>query len=97
MLPTELFLDISYSWAQTDDAKRCTHIFLGETDYIWVRPLPPQVLKMPGHAISFPFGYIVPTYPTINEIMRRYYPADKGPLSVRRSHAHALDPNIDLI
>jgi len=26
-----------------------------------------------GHGISFPFGYIVPTYATVEPVMARYY------------------------
>ena len=39
---------------------------------------PPFILRLQGHGISFPFGYIVPTYATVEPIMARYY---DGPAS----------------
>jgi hydroxyproline O-arabinosyltransferase len=67
-----------FAKAKADPAKmliKAPWIFMTETDYVWIRPLP-----APGRAndpsirpISFPFGYISPTWPTVEPIMKRFY------------------------
>eukprot|EP00898_Chlorokybus_atmophyticus_P003484 jgi/Chlat1/4136/Chrsp269S00808 len=56
------------------------YILLGETDYLLVKPLAQPNLAR-GEGMGFPFGYIIPTYPTIKEPMERLYPPELGPLS----------------
>ncbi|CAI5480400.1 unnamed protein product [Closterium sp. Yama58-4] len=59
-------------WLESGDVKG-EWIFMIETDYLFVKPvaIPPT-----GRALGFPFGYIIPTYPSIHHIMIRYYPGD---------------------
>jgi len=51
------------------------HLLIIETDHVFVDdlkiPLPAK-----GRGVAFPFGYINPTYPTVQPIMRRYYDGD---------------------
>ncbi|CAI7923719.1 unnamed protein product [Closterium sp. NIES-54] len=55
-------------WLESGDVKG-EWIFMIETDYLFVKPvtIPPT-----GRAVGFPFGYIIPTYPSIHHIMIRY-------------------------
>jgi len=46
------------------------------TDYIFIAAPKLAPLPAPGHALSFPFGYIVPTWPARRHIMKRYYPGE---------------------
>eukprot|EP00271_Cylindrocystis_brebissonii_P011031 TRINITY_DN27713_c0_g1_i1.p1 TRINITY_DN27713_c0_g1~~TRINITY_DN27713_c0_g1_i1.p1 ORF type:complete len:749 (+),score=107.35 TRINITY_DN27713_c0_g1_i1:292-2538(+) len=59
-------------WLDSGDVKG-DWIFMVETDYLFVKPvsIPPS-----GRALGFPFGYIIPTYPTIVDVMHRFYPGD---------------------
>lgn len=53
-----------------------------ETDYVMIKPVhAPPAQDTSQLSIAFPFGYIVPTYPTIVHIMRRWYPESRGPLT----------------
>ncbi|DBA81022.1 TPA: hypothetical protein ACH3X2_007228 [Trebouxia sp. C0005] len=53
-----------------------------ETDYVWMKPLQaPQAEDMAASSLAFPFGYINPQYPNIEGVMRKMYPAEKGPLT----------------
>ena len=56
-----------------------SHIFLAETDYVFLRPLalPASEAELP---MGFPFGYILPNWPTITHIMRRHFPEEHGDL-----------------
>eukprot|EP00245_Coleochaete_scutata_P006796 TRINITY_DN21580_c0_g1_i1.p1 TRINITY_DN21580_c0_g1~~TRINITY_DN21580_c0_g1_i1.p1 ORF type:complete len:801 (+),score=219.38 TRINITY_DN21580_c0_g1_i1:188-2590(+) len=57
-------------WLDSGDVKG-DWIFMIETDYIFVKPVS---IPASGRALGFPFGYIIPTYPTITEVMARFYP-----------------------
>ena len=53
-----------------------------ETDYVWMKPLQaPQAEDISSASLAFPFGYINPQHPNIEGVMRKMYPAEKGPLS----------------
>ena len=53
-----------------------------ETDYVWMKPLQiPSAGDMGTPSLAFPFSYIDPTYPSIEAVMRKMYPAERGPLS----------------
>jgi hypothetical protein len=65
-------------WMATADSRRCSHIFLVETDYVWVKPLSASLLPLDGTALAFPYSYIVPTYPTVVPFAQRFY---DGPVS----------------
>ena len=53
-----------------------------ETDYVWMKPLQaPQADDMAATSLAFPFGYINPQSPNIEGVMRKMYPAEKGPLT----------------
>ena len=41
-----------------------------ETDYVFIAPPALTPLPAPGHALSFPFGYIVPTWRGTTSITR---------------------------
>ena len=60
-------------WLQTPDAKRLEHILIIETDYVFIAPPKLSPLPAKGHAVSFPFGYIVPAYPPRVPIIKKYY------------------------
>lgn len=61
-------------WLDTPDARRFEHVLVIETDYVFIQA--PRLAPLPalGHALSFPFGYIVPAWPARLPIIRRYYP-----------------------
>jgi hypothetical protein len=69
-------------WAETADARRCSHIMMVETDYLFVRAVPRSVLPAPGHAVGFHFGYIGFGDPKTTHIHRRYFPEANGPLDM---------------
>jgi hypothetical protein len=50
------------TWPCTPDAQRFEHIMIIETDYVFIAAPNLTPLPAPGHAMSFPFGYIVPTW-----------------------------------
>lgn len=50
---------------------------MAEPDHVFVNPLPN--LAYGGNPAAFPFFYIKPT--ENEKIMRKYYPAEKGPVS----------------
>lgn len=53
-----------------------------ETDYVWAAPVKaPAAEDRSALSIAFPFGYIIPTYPSIKTQMRRLYPEERGPLA----------------
>ena len=57
-------------------------VFMTECDYVWIKPLQaPPASDVDKLSMSFPFGYIAPTYPTVQSTMRIWYPTSKGPLS----------------
>ena len=47
-------------WTKLPDARRCSHVLMAETDYLFVRSPPPGVLLEKGHSYGFLFGYIIP-------------------------------------
>lgn len=59
-------------WLDSGDVKG-DWIFMIETDYLFVKPFS---IPASGRALGFPFGYIIPTYPTIVDVMKRFYPGD---------------------
>ena len=53
-----------------------------ETDYVWMKPLQaPSAGDPPAAPLAFPFGYIDPQHPNVEGVMRKMYPAEKGPLT----------------
>ena len=44
-----------------------------------MKPLRADILPADGTALAFPYSYIVPTYPTIQHLVKRFYPT--GPVS----------------
>ena len=53
-----------------------------ETDYVWMKPLQaPSAEDIGAASLAFPFSYITPEHPSIQGVMRKMYPAGKGPLS----------------
>lgn len=65
------------AWMDTEDAGRCSHVLLVETDYVFVKPLSAALLPRDGTALAFPYSYIVPNYPTVAPYSANYY---KGPV-----------------
>lgn len=63
-------------WLDTPDAERFEHVLIIETDYVFIAPPNLAPLPAPGHALSFPFGYIDPTRPEHAHVIARYYPGD---------------------
>ena len=68
-------------WTQTDDAKRCSHIFMAEADYVLVRSPPPSVLLAKGHSYGFLFGYIIPWHADAMPASTEFHDVSKwGPM-----------------
>jgi hydroxyproline O-arabinosyltransferase len=56
---------------------------MAETDYVMVGPVHAPLAEDPtAPSVAFPFGYIVPTYPTIEGVMRKYFPPERGSLEL---------------
>jgi hypothetical protein len=47
-------------WAETKDARRCSHVLMAEADYVMLKSPPRSVMLQRGHAYGFLFGYIIP-------------------------------------
>ena len=62
------------SWALREDARRCSHIMMVETDYLFVRAVPRHILPVDGHAVGFHFGYIAPEAESAAPLVRKYLP-----------------------
>ena len=68
-------------WMKSDDSRRCSHILMAETDYLFIRSPPPSVLLAKGISYGFLFGYIVPSYPDAKEASVLLHDVSKdGPL-----------------
>ncbi len=53
-----------------------------ETDYVWMRPLQAPPAQDPAsRPLAFPFSYIAPQTPSIEAVMRRMYPPERGPIA----------------
>lgn len=52
-----------------------------ETDYVWMKPPAAPPAESKALSRGFPFGYIQPTSPNIEFVMRKMYPEDRGPLA----------------
>ena len=54
---------------------RAPWILMTEADYVWLKPVAAPAAEDPtARSIGFPFSYIDPLYPTVQPIMRRYFP-----------------------
>ena len=58
-------------WLETDDAKRHEYVLVGETDYLFMKPLTVSSLP-PATSMGFPFGYIVPAHESVRDVVRRH-------------------------
>ncbi|KAL4451270.1 hypothetical protein ABPG77_009342 [Micractinium sp. CCAP 211/92] len=56
-------------------------LYMIETDFVFVKPIQAPLAESSGRSVAFPYGYIQPTYPTIEGVMRKLYPAELGPLT----------------
>ena len=61
-------------WSNTPDARRCSHILMAETDYVFVKPIEFSALPAIGHAVSFHYGYVSPESGNNAVITKRYFP-----------------------
>lgn len=52
-----------------------------ETDYVWMKPPVASAAEGSARSLGFPFGYIQPTSPGIESVLRKMFPAERGPLS----------------
>ena len=52
-----------------------------EGDYVWMKPLQAPRAESTGPSWAFPYSYIMPSYPSLESVMRIMYPAEKGPLA----------------
>ena len=51
-----------------------------ETDYVWMKPLQAPPAQDPAsRGAAFPFGYITPSAPGLDGVMRKMYPPEMGP------------------
>ena len=66
--------DAIQRWLDTDDAKRYEYVLVGETDYIFMRPLTVHNLP-PATSLGFPFTYIVPAHESVRDIVRKHVDA----------------------
>lgn len=61
-------------WLATPASKRHEYVLVGETDYVFMRPL--KVHSLPeSTSMGFPFGYIVPTHDSVRQVVRRHVSA----------------------
>mmetsp|Transcript_1119 Transcript_1119/g.3930 ORF Transcript_1119/g.3930 Transcript_1119/m.3930 type:complete len:639 (+) Transcript_1119:116-2032(+) len=59
-------------WLKTEDSRRCSHIMLAETDYVFHKSLSSSAIpRQPRTAVGFPFHYIAPKYPRVKAIVER--------------------------
>ena len=63
-------------WALSPDSQRCSHVMMVETDYLFVRPLPPSILPSAGHAVGFHFGYIAPEAASAAPVCKKFLPPE---------------------
>ncbi|PSC71378.1 hypothetical protein C2E20_5225 [Micractinium conductrix] len=56
-------------------------LYMIETDFVFIKPIAAPRAESDAPSIAFPYGYIQPTYPTIEAVMRKLYPASEGPLT----------------
>ena len=74
-------------WTETSDARRCSHVFMAEADYILVKSPPPSTMLHPGHSYGFLFGYIIPWHKdampasTVFHDVNRHGPMENVPQS----------------
>lgn len=59
-------------WSHTPDARRCSHILMAETDYVFVKPITFSALPAIGNAVGFHFGYVSPSHSNNVELTRRF-------------------------
>eukprot|EP00958_Prasinococcus_capsulatus_P005240 scaffold508_cov554-Prasinococcus_capsulatus_cf.AAC.20 len=68
-------------WLKTEDSRRCSHIMLAETDYVFHKSLSSSAIpRQPRTAVGFPFHYIAP-YVTLDRfawLSLRKYPRVKA-------------------
>lgn len=55
-------------------------LYMIETDFVFVGPFSMPPAESSAKSVAFPYGYIQPTYPTIDGVMRKLYPESEGPL-----------------
>lgn len=60
-------------WVQNQPKNTCSHLLFVESDYLFFRQPPELALPASGNAIGFHFGYVNPTYPTVEPIVRKYF------------------------
>ncbi|KDD75998.1 hypothetical protein H632_c402p1 [Helicosporidium sp. ATCC 50920] len=57
-------------------------LYLGETDYIWIKPLQaPPVTDPKEQGLAYMFSYIQPASASLAKAIRALYPESKGPVS----------------
>jgi len=78
------------AWLLTADAKLGEWLYMIETDYVWMKPLPPPALGAKPQA--FHFHYINPLYPGLNTVIANMWGGDQttipcsGPAPVLIKH-----------
>lgn len=60
---------------------RAPWLYIIETDFVFIKPIQAPLAESEAKSLAFPYGYIQPTYPTIEAVMRKLYPEKLGPLS----------------
>ena len=63
------------------DDRQAPWLLMIETDYVWLKPVAAPLAESSEPSLAFPFGYIQPTAGGISHVMRKMYPAEKGPLT----------------
>lgn len=59
-------------WSHTPDARKCSHVLMAETDYIFVKAIPFSALPALGHSVGFHFGYVSPAHGENAALTKRF-------------------------
>ena len=59
-------------WSKTTNSQICSHVMMVETDYVYVKSPPPEILLPKGKAVGFEYQYIGPKEPNMLRVIREY-------------------------
>ena len=68
--------DALTKFSLTPEAARCSHILMIEPDFLFIKPIPRQILPSDGHSIGYVYSYVDPSHADIVNISKQYYAGD---------------------
>jgi len=84
------------AWLKTEDAQLGDYLFLIETDYVWLAPVPAPLA--PGDKpLAFHYHYINPGYPGLESVISRMWPGGQQSLIPCTGPAPVLITHGDLV